>query len=163
MPFIPVSAAYSGVGAGQLLVNDINNHLLALRAQQHVVKPTNQVGSGITVITDNTLLFAVAANEVWEVDLLLQMSHSGTTDNFLISWSGPTGATWILTKIGTETVSTTSLTSATTNPTVYGAKSVISVGSTAGTMNLTWSSAVSSSSNFTLLANSRLAAILLIP
>jgi hypothetical protein len=53
----------------------------------------NSGNTGTTLTADDTLLFAVAANEVWWFDLILLISAANATMDFKCDWTVPSGAT----------------------------------------------------------------------
>ena len=131
--------------------------------------------SQATPQNDDTLLWAVGANEIWFFQLYLNINAANTTMDFKAGWSVPTGTTmqwgWQAATAGTGwaiagtggtpgaaiTESGNALLgtgAAITNQAAL--QGYVTVGSTSGTVNFQWSQNTSDAGNLILKANSHL-------
>src|SRR3990167_3404815 len=166
-----------GVGTGTVLglgsstvagSTPVGGYIIARRAADSSAK-TND-----TLANDTTLLWAVAANEVWFFDIWATWSGAKTTHDLKVGWSVPASAamSWgpvsgtfqwtpqaaasspvaILGAAGTAALGGIS---GTLGPVISG---IVVVSSTAGNMNLQWAQNTTDAGELKMLANSFLRA-----
>lgn len=127
------------------------------------------VNNSTTLQNDDDLVFALAANEVWMVQLLL-LIDSSTVADIRFGWAYPSGCTikWSGTDYYWGTTNTSAIpiqTNAVDIPGIgagsvkgWWVAAIVINGSTAGNLNLQWCQATAEVSDTKLLANSCLVA-----
>lgn len=176
-----VSLQYAKAAAGgRSVAIDIGSMLRAVKsgtAQKHltVVKLTDEiVVNSTTVQDDNEFQFAIAANEVWAVDMWLYVPSSSATPNIKIALAGSATTTimWWLAFAGSASDALLSQHTYDITDTVIhsiGAaapgqmcklRALVTVGATAGTFSLQWAQGtLSTTINTIVKAGSSLEAV----
>lgn len=126
---------------------------------------TQTVNNSATLVNDTEMFWAVEANAIYDLDILLLYNSNATAD-FKWAWTYPTGLTMAYSVLAFNTASTlfidaTFTESATVNAGGDGTdlpvwlKGSVIVGSTAGTLQLQWAQNTANASNTTLNIYSR--------
>ena len=134
-----------------------------------VRKTANQtVNNSIVLVNDTALLFAIAANEVWEFTLI-PIHNSGTTPDIKFCIIGPAGASAYYIAVHENSLGAVALDrgilgdeitfGGTASNRITGTiKGIVINGATAGNLQLQWAQATANASNTIVLANSCLIA-----
>ena len=118
-----------------------------------------------TLQNDDHLLFAVAANEIWEFEVfIIGISAASTTPDIKVGWSVPTGASMLWNSI--EDVTENNALPETypivlpqsTGKTLRRLSGVVIVGATAGNVNMMWAQNTKTAENTKILTNSHIIA-----
>jgi len=148
----------------------VRDNLNAIGARFHIRKTADQsVTSSTVLVNDTHLSFAIAASEIWAVEVRLYYT-SGTTGDIKIAWAVPAGATGRHSALGQNTAisafdHTYNATLTTAIPLGGGASgqganhyaTIVNAG-TAGTVQWQWAQNVSDGTATTVLTNSLLIA-----
>lgn len=127
-----------------------------------VRKTADETVNNSTILqNDDELLFAVAANEVWEFTIIIFQISSAAAD-FKANLTGPAGSTIAVQGTGENTAQATFISLSTSESWVGRVTSVIAPiirgviinGATAGNLQLQWAQSAAEVSNTKVLANS---------
>ena len=145
--------------------------------QRIIYKSANEtINTNAVLQNDDELLFAVAANEIYQLDLTVYITAANTTMDFKCGWTVPAGTTMLWAPLSTSTTadpafwsvpvastpvglltesSSYSLgTLAGTNGVVF--RALVTVSSTAGNVQFQWAQNTSNASNLSVLKGSNI-------
>jgi hypothetical protein len=184
----PTTRTTSTLITASIWNTDLVDNLVYLKGQADLYKIVRKasdesLNSSTTLQNDDALLFSVAANERWLVNLylLVQAAANAGTMDFKCGWSYPTSTTMFWAPNGSYTTAEPSwvgggLTGASldlltqtesigvglsaNSPDVNGLtiSAIVRVAGTAGTLNFQWAQNTSNGSNLTVMADSVLIA-----
>ena len=152
---------------GDAITNAVNDHetrVTALEAAPLFALKTSDetVNNSSALQNDDALFLTVAVNTTYDLELWVLQS-SGATPNFKLDFTLPAGATWRgghfdcnNTQIGIMTTAAVSGVTGTGADAYVMLKALISIGGTAGTVQLRWAQNTANASNTIVRANSRL-------